>query len=137
AGRHGAVAGARGRERADRDAVHQHLEGLGAVLEVAALGGGEGQVVGAGRQVDRLAEAAEALEEGDLRALRGVGVAVREAAAVAGDARTAVERPRRAGRVVGEGAEEARAHVRRLERTLLEAAGRVHRLAAGRRGAGR
>ena len=64
-------------------AVHQHLDLLVAGAEVGPLGGAEADHVGAGRRNHRLADRAGALEEGDLAALRGVGVARGEAAAVA------------------------------------------------------
>ena len=58
---------ARGCEGAHDVAVDQHLEVLLGRLEVAALGGVEGEHVGAGCPAgDTLAERAGSLEEGDL-----------------------------------------------------------------------
>ena len=72
----------------------------------------EAQPVGAGRHAgDRLAERAGPLQEADLGALRGVGVAGGEAAAVARHAGPAGERPGSADRAILE----AVAHRRRLE----------------------
>src|SRR5262249_57417557 len=62
------------------------------------LGGWEGGGVGAGGEIDRLADRALALQEGDLTALRCGGII--EGAAVAGQAGTAAKGPGRAGRVV-------------------------------------
>src|SRR5262249_52975810 len=81
AGRHreagrriGRVAGGPRRVGAHYVAVNLCLERLAGVVAVAALGGQEGEAVGAGREGGRLADAGEALEEGDLGTLRGVGV---------------------------------------------------------------
>ena len=62
-------------EGADHDAVDQHLEVLLGRLVVAALGGVEGEHVGAGGPAgDGLAERAGPLEEGDLCALGAAGL---------------------------------------------------------------
>ena len=104
---------ARGCEGAHHRAVDQHLEVLLRRLVVAALGGVEGEHVGAGGPAaDALAERAGLLEEGDLEPLGGRWVARGEAAVVAGDAGAAGEGPGRAGRVV---LELARTHRHLLE----------------------
>ena len=54
--------------------------GLG--LGLVALGRHEGEIVDAGGHVDRLAHAAGVLDEGHLVAVRGIGIARGEAAAV-------------------------------------------------------
>ena len=108
AGRHverggcvGGVAGAGGGEGVHHRAVHLHLDLLVAGAEVAPLGGADADLVGAGRrEIHHLADRAGLLEEGDLAALWGVGVAAGEAAAVARQAGRAAEAPRRARRII-------------------------------------
>ena len=91
------------REGAHHDAVDQHLEVLVRPAVVAALGGVEGDDVGAGGPAgDALAERAGLLEEADLDPLGGGGIAGGEAAAVGRHPGRTGERPRRAGRVVEE-----------------------------------
>ena len=117
AGAVGGVARARRVDRADVDAVDQHLDLLAAVVAGAALGRREHDLVAAGRPGDRLADggAAAALEHGDLGALRCVRIGTGEAAAVAGHGGGAGERPRGAARGVLEVPEGAGTHVRCLE----------------------
>src|SRR5437660_267541 len=78
----------------------------------------------AGGECHLLAEAAGVLQERDLAPLRGAGVARREAAAVAGDARLPGERPRRRRRVVHV-RRRAGADRRRLEPGILQLRGRL------------
>ena len=121
---------ARGGEGAHRDPVDQDLEVLHARPGVAALGGVEGQYVGArGPAADGLAERAGPLEEGDLHALRRRRVARGEAAVVARDAGAAGEGPGRAGRAV---LELAVPHLHLLEARVARGHG-----GRGRRGRGR
>src|SRR5262249_14709384 len=96
------VARVRGREGAHRGAVDLHPEGLVANGGAEGpLGGQEAEAVGAGREVDRLADAALLLQEGDLEALGGGGVAAGEAAAVGGQARAVAVVLVRAGELPG------------------------------------
>src|SRR5262245_33950639 len=89
------VNGAVGREGAYDLAVYFHREGLCVDLTIVPpLGGSETDGVGAGGEVHRLADAALSLQEGDLRALRSIGVAGGEAAAVTGHARIRAVSPR-------------------------------------------
>ena len=61
--------------QADLYAVEQHLDILVLALIIAALGGQEREVVGAGKRIDGLADAAVVLEVGDLDAVGGIGIA--------------------------------------------------------------
>src|SRR5262249_118096 len=113
------VRAARWRERAHGNTVDENLERLAAALESSTLGGAEPNNVSAGGERHGLAEGAGVLQEGDLAALRGVGVARREAAAIAGDAGLAHEVPRRArGIILVRGG--AGTYGRRLETTVLQ-----------------
>ena len=100
-GRVGGVAGAGRGENVHHRAVHLHLDLLVAGAVVAPLGGADADLVGTGhREIHHLADRASLLEEGDLAALRGAGVAAGEAAAVARHAGPAAEAPRRARRII-------------------------------------
>ena len=97
------VIGTDGRDQIDLGAVDQHLELLALALTIDALGGLERDVVGAGNEVDGLAQDTVALDVGHLAAVGGVGIAGRDAAVVLGHARGRRKQPGRNGRSRGAG----------------------------------
>ena len=86
-----------GNDHALQCAVDQDLDPLILGLVVQTLRGEEGEIVDAGVEVDGLADAAIVLDEGDLRAVGGVGIAVGERAAVTAHAGVSRELPGRTG----------------------------------------